>query len=353
MKNILALTVFVMAMLSPLAFTIEVAAIPGFTPTEYLIPNAMLSSDFHMADGNLNSQYTAVDGNPGASSDTFWETNNSYIYWGNLSSQYDETGDRGVGTAIFHLSEPLGISPTGYWRLSATTWMSFPTFAANWIDIGHVIQADASNAYHGYDLGIGYTSVNRGGTLVHSQYAHTAWSSSSWGVDGASADYWFRPDTGIQWWDVGNNSLESRAWSTSEMYNLVVIIQMKLENQLFLSTLIKNGGDPLALACCGLQVAIAPSPYTYTTTEAITVEVPSVMYYLVPILAVFAFSAASAFFNRNRGFIMNVFLASFIIGFSVLIWSEILPTYFIILPGLILVLMWMGKLERNDTDGAV
>lgn len=332
----------------------ESEAIPGFTPTEYLIPNATLSCDLHMADGNLNSVYTAVDGEPGTPSATYWETNNSYLYWGNLSSVYDETGDRGVGTAIFHLSEPLGVSSTGYWQLSVTSYTAFPSFSADWTNLGHVTVCDASNEYHGYDLGIGYTSVNRGSTLVHSQMAHTTWSESSWGIDGSTGNiwdppsYWFRPDTGSQWWDTGNNTLQDRAWSTAEVYNLVVIIQMRLTNEAF-TGITKDGGNPVALAVGGLRVAIAPSPYAVSeTTEVGGGEIFGGMYYIIPLMAVFCFSAASAFVHRQKGFIMNVFLSSIVIGLSLLIWADILANYFVILPAMLVTMMWLGKFSGNE-----
>ena len=355
-SQILIVSCLLLIMILP-GISIKTEAIPGFTPTEYLIPNATFSCDLHMADGNYNSLYTAVDGDPGLSSVAYWETNNSYLYWGNLSSIYDETGDRGVGTAIFHLSEPLGISPTGYWQLSVTSYTAFPSFSANWVDIGHVSVCDASNEYHGYALGIGYTSVNRGSTLVHSQYSQTAWTASSWGIDGDGGGVtdppasWFRPDTGVQWWDTGNNTLQGRAWSTAEVYNLVVIIQMRLTNEAF-TGITKDGGNPIALAVGGLRVAIAPSPYTVSETAITETEVFGGMYYIVPLMAVFSFSAASAFFHRERRFIMNVFISGIVIGLALLIWADILANYFIILPALLVTMMWLGKFSGNENGGA-
>lgn len=334
-------------------------AIPGFTPTEYLIPNATLSCELHMADGNYNSTYTAVDGDPGSISSVggkntlYWETNNSYLYWGNLSSTIDETGDFGVGTAIFHLSEPLGISPTGYWDVSVTSYTAFPSFKTDWINLGHVTQADADNQYHGYRLGIGYTSVNRGTTVIHSQYSRTTWDSSSWGIDGSSGDvteppsYWFRPDTGTQWWDVGNNTLNSRAWSTAELYNMIVIFEFSLESPEVFTGITKDNGYPMALALGGIVVAVAPSPYEVASTDDGTVYVSGIMYYLVGVLAVFGFSVASSF---RGGFSPNTFFAAIIIGFATIIWGGILPSYFIVLPAIILILIWFRKLSGEGDE---
>ncbi|OGN87473.1 MAG: hypothetical protein A2Z74_04705 [Chloroflexi bacterium RBG_13_46_9] len=333
-------------------------AIPGFTPTEYLVPNATLSCELHMADGNYNSFHTAVDGDPGsiaagAATTLYWETNKSYLYWGNLTDIYDETGDFGVGTAIFHLSEPLGISPTGYWDVSVTSYTAFPTFEYDWTNISHVTGCDASNEYHGYRLGIGYTSINRGETIVHSQYSRTTWDSSTWGVDGSGGDIseppvsWFRPDTGTQWWDVGNNSLNSRAWSSAELYNMIVIFEFRLESPEFFTGITKNGGVPAALALGGIRVAVAPSPYEVAATSDDIVYVSGIMYYLIGVLAVFGFSVASSF---RGGFSPNTFFSGIIIGFATIIWGSILPSYFIILPAIMLILLWYRKVDGGGEN---
>lgn len=58
--------------------------------------------------------------------------------------------------------------------------------------------------------------------------------------------------------------------------------------------------------------------------------------YLIPTVAIFAFSAASAFM-ATKSFSLNVFLISMAIGIAILVWIPAFPVYMIIISILILV----------------
>jgi hypothetical protein len=71
---------------------------------------------------------------------------------------------------------------------------------------------------------------------------------------------------------------------------------------------------------------------------------------LVLFVAVFAFSIACAMLRKGQGFSTNIFLGSFAIGITVLVWMPIIPTYMIVLPILILVgMMFSEKFTGSDS----
>ena len=61
--------------------------------------------------------------------------------------------------------------------------------------------------------------------------------------------------------------------------------------------------------------------------------------YLIPVVAVFLLSTASAFLGNRREFSMNVFEASMAIGLSILVWVRLLPIWAIVVSVLIIVVM--------------
>lgn len=253
--------------LSSIAIMIPGAeASPSFTPTEYLSLSSTVTCDFNRSDVS-SLPHTLVNGNPGATNALYWETNRSYLYFGNATSASDTASQFGIGRAVFRLSDPVGTSD--YWQVSVTTWWAGITYLSpTWTEVGSYTLS-ATGVYSSGNVGVGIlaSDTGAGSTTIVSEQLHTsAYLESYWEINGGAPtdqppSTWRRPATGTDWWDATTNTLTGTPWTLDEVRRMVVIVDLRFETTIF-SYISRQAGSSVSLALGGVSVAIAPAAYT-------------------------------------------------------------------------------------------
>lgn len=73
----------------------------------------------------------------------------------------------------------------------------------------------------------------------------------------------------------------------------------------------------------------------------------TIWYTLMLYMMVLGLSVGVSMLRKEEGFSFNIFMGSIAIGITILIWSESIPTYMIILP----VLLMVGMIFSDKTTG--
>ena len=236
-------------------------------PTEYLIPDGIIQCDFIDSrtgyQGSANA-YTAVDGDPGASSVAYWETNDTYLYWGNNTQTGSIQTGWGIGRGIFTLSDPIDLSASDYWQVTATCWVSGMAFLSPaWTQIGGY-SLTSNGLWSAFNIGVGYTDDL--GVLQYVQMHTSALQDSYWWVDHEGTNdqppiSWDRPQTGTNTYDILLNTLTGAPFTANNIENMVIVVDISLTSQIW-SKCTYETGEGIAIALGGIRLGIEPATYT-------------------------------------------------------------------------------------------
>ena len=262
--NMKVVVVVLVALMCLCWVPVSVRAAPGFTPSEYLTPSFTWACDLTPSNGDL--PHELVDGDPGASTSTYWEANDTYLYWGNATSTVDTSANWGVGRAIFGLDDPIGTSD--YWQISATYWIVGITFLSpSWTQIGSY-GLTTSGVFSSANIGVGI--LDDAGNLVYEQMHTSASYEGYWLVSGSGSSSnpptsFQRPGSGSFWYDMATNTNTGKPWTLDEINHMVIIIEVRFQTAIF-AYLTYDAGAGVAIALSGALLAVAPVDYTPTSS---------------------------------------------------------------------------------------
>jgi len=242
----------------------------GWAGSEILNPDETLFCDFETSKPS-GDPHQFISGDPGAiypagQATTYWETNDSYCYWGNATSAIDTDSGWGIGRGIFTLDDPVGTSE--YWVVNVTYWTVGIVFLSpTWTQIGSY-SLSTSGLWCAGNLGVGITASATSDYLIHSQMHPDAGSGQDgwWWINGetptdAPPDQWMRPEGGTFAYPFLTNTLYNRPFTLEEVRNMAIIIELS-----FLPTIFGNfdfcGVGGVSIAIGGLSVEAIPTTYT-------------------------------------------------------------------------------------------
>ena len=242
----------------------------GWAGSEILNPDETISCDFETSKPS-GDPHQFISGDPGAiypagQATTYWETNDSYCYWGNATSAVDTDSGWGIGKGIFTLDDPVGTSE--YWVVNVTYWTVGIVFLSpTWTQIGSY-SLSTSGLWCAGNLGVGITASATSDYLIHSQMHPDAGSGQDgwWWINGetptdAPPDQWMRPEGGTFAYPFLTNTLYNRPFTLDEVRNMAIIIELS-----FLPTIFGNfdfcGVGGVSIAIGGLSVEAIPTDYT-------------------------------------------------------------------------------------------
>ena len=229
------------------------------TTTETLSINDYIRCDFESAEGA--SLVDEIDGNPGASSAAFWETNRTWLYWGNSTSAADD-GPWGIGRGIFELTTP--VSTAAYWSVNVTCWLAPITFLPpTFSEIGTYSQS-SNGMWAAFNLGVGL--VDEYGQVEHIQMHTSALQDSYWWLGGGLYNdqppaTWTRPATGTNYWTAATNTLANRPWTLEEIERMVVILDVSTATDIFVKAN-EVAGSGVSIGIGGIFVTVTPVSYS-------------------------------------------------------------------------------------------
>lgn len=245
------------------------ASIQTVGAPEILLPNANFYNDFHISKSSATA-WQCIQGNPGSIASfggfntLFWETNDTYLYWGNATGPGDTSTDWGIGKGIYKISDPIGDSE--YWTLNISCWTAGLSFLSpTWTQIG-TYALSSSGIWCAFNLGVGTTAGNASyltHTQMHTEEAQDSW----WWTNGAGTydnppNAWVRPEGGTGVWPVETHTLYNRPFTLEEVRNLVVILEVSFTADIFYHLSGYTAGAGLSIGIGGIMVTAIPVAYT-------------------------------------------------------------------------------------------